>query len=263
MEFKRISSRREGDIFECEEFHQYLESLEGTQSVTSAMDLGCGIPTQLFQLRVYEGFNKLIGIDIQPTEQELVQRIISKNKQDQSLYGKCKTLQECYGAYLNPLLNKGIIEYAAAQYTFRNFSNDFEFRLGRDLIELEFGKEQMNIIFAINSLHFIEFSARREILFKVAKTLSPNGVFAFEVNHEKNPMFSESGDLKKIGERTLEYKDGEIQYLYSEKEFLETISILQNNGIKLMKQPMKYYRPDNQEPTSMIFFGQKVEKNTN
>jgi len=241
---------RSKDFFEYPEFVNFAKNGNGL----SALELGCGMPYNLFDLHLKFQYNRLQGVDILENEKAIIDRYRLHNNPGfpRDIY----SLKDCYHEYMTYLnINKSEIPKLLDKY-----DRDFKINTAYDVTKENVRSLGVfDLIFLVDLLHFFPFKESMELIGKIPECLNENGIVVMRVNHEANQSMTDSQISKKIGERAYENREtGGLVYLFDEKGFLEIIKVLEDNGIQRVINPEKYLNRDGVGYEAMAYIGQKI-----
>ena len=187
----------EKPLYDINDIEKYFSSVKNRESnIKSVLDIGCGIPTHLFNLEISYGFNKLIGID-KLTEADSIKR--SVKFQGTRNYEGLSNFKECYMKHLEILTNDEIIFKKDHPKKIKNYENHFNFDKCPSQIENFEFKDNLyfDIILAINSLDFVEKETAKKIIKNSCEKLKRNGLLILELKHSQNNLILSTSTSKK------------------------------------------------------------------
>lgn len=257
----QVRKRNKSHVLDFSEIKKiYQESINRDSKI---LDLGCGIPYNLFDSHLRYDCKTLIGIESLENEKEIIDRY--KSLSGGELYETFNNLKEIHKTYLTQVGNKENIPKNKIDTLIQEYDNVYNIITNFDISNKEIstlGINDFDIIYLVDILHFIQYKECIRIIQQIPNLLKPKGIIVIQANHSENQSMTNPSNADKIGKRSYKSKYiNETIHLFDESGFLKLIKILKNNGIDPVIKPEKHLN-QNDNPKSgiknMLFIGRKI-----
>lgn len=198
----------------------------------SVLDIGCSLPTILFECKINLNAQNLVGVDKSLTQQQVIEEAAD------SIYSRCENFKRCYKVYLNNY--EAMLRRSGYSTTFfdkkvllKSFDKQFKFYMNHSLEELNINKlGKFDLIILSNILHFVPHEVGIEKTLELTDNLKIGGSVILTINHSNNHSMANPAYCDKIGEDIWKHKKKEeTVYLYSDERFKYLLKKLEEKNI--------------------------------